>query len=666
MRQTKDKTRFGVRAKLLTLILPVAAIAFLALTAIAFSVSKASIAEKTEGMMEAEGTAGANQIEAWERENLAVLETAVRSMTGLGMDEESILAYEKQFLNTYDDFPNGIYITCEDGKVLDASGWEPEGDAREGVWYQEGITHEIFAFGVPYMDAFTKEYIVTASRRIDALNGKSAVAAADVSLSILSEVVSGMNVVGNGDAFILDGATGTILAHRDSGLAGVKALDCEDRFYGAIYEDIMNGNQSSAVYASSDGDYMVNIREISGTGWYIISRSLERNIYSDLTRLRYILAGVGTFMLVLISLIMVLLISRITKPVKTLTHTISAVTDGDFTTDIVVKGNDEVAVMAGNMKNFLNVMREMLGSIVAVSGKVDGQAQTGSEVSGTLYESASRQSEAMDQLMQTLEELVESINVIAENATSLAQVVSETNESGEEALNHIESTLEAAAGGRDSMTFVRTGMEEVKTGMQTLGDSIGDVGKAAEKIDKITTTIRNIADETNLLALNAGIEAARAGEAGRGFAVVASQIKKLAETSADAADEISTLIGSATGLIRSTVDQSAKSMEQINGNALAVCTAADQFSHIYESIERTDRILQEMITQIHHVNDVAANMAAVTEEQSASAEEIETTAVNIRELADTVSKNSADVKEVSKDLASTADTLKEHISKFTI
>lgn len=661
-----EKKRFGVKAKLMTFILPVVAVAFIALVFIAFYVSKDAIAEKTESLMRAEGAASANEIAAWENENLTTLETAVNSMVHLKMTDAEILKYEAQFLGTYEDFPNGIYIAYDTGKVLDASGWEPEGDATQTTWYLEGATHPEFAFGEPYIDSLTNEYIVTASRYIEKLDGKYAVAAADVSLSILSEVVGSMEVVGDGDAFIIDKSTGTILAHKDTALVGQTANACGDSFYEKIYADIVADQLTNHSYESAQGAYMVSIQNIEGTSWYIVSRGLEDNIYSDLASLRRILSLVGVVTLLIIIIIMNIVIRHITKPIEDLTHTIVAVTDGDFTTDIKVNGNDEVTVMASNMKQFQSVMRNILGSIVHISGQIDEQARASNQVSSELYDSANGQAEAMGQMRETLEELVSSINVIADNATTLAQVVAETNEAGTEALENIETTIEEAAEGKQGMVSVTSSMNEVRDGMQELSQSIGDVGTAAVKIDEITSTISGIAEETNLLALNASIEAARAGEAGKGFAVVATQIKKLAETSAEAAGEISELIDSVTKLIGDTVKRSEQSMGQINESAEAVFAAADQFNNIYESIERTNSIVQGMIERIHNVNDVATNMAAITEEQSASAEEIEATAINIQELADTVSDNSAGVREDSVELANTADTLKDHISKFVI
>lgn len=661
-----EKMKFGIRAKLMVLTLPIIAIAFVLLIVIAFISSRSSIQEKTESLLESEGIASANSILAWENQNLGILNNAVSTIVNLDMSDAEILEYEKYYLETYEDFPNGIYITCANGDVLDASGWEPEGDITEGSWYQEGESHEVFAFGEPYIDGYTNEYVVTASCFISDLGGREAVAAADVNLLILSDTVKNLEVVGDGDAFILDGSSGIILAHRDDKIVGASVENLDDSFYSKIFNQITAGNTATGTYNSNDGTYMVSIQPIEGTEWYIIARALENKIYRDIYVLGMILIIVGIIVMVVLSGMFVIQINRITKPIQKLTDTIVAVTGGDFTADIEVTGNDEVTIMAKSMKQFLSVMRNTIGSIMKISDKIDSQARGSNLISGELHESANGQAEAMNQLKDNLEELVKSIGEIAENATVLANVVADTNEEGTRVLENFQVTMNEADTGRNSIQSVTTSMNEMQESMGVLENSITDVGAATVKIDEITSTIRNIAEQTNLLALNASIEAARAGEAGKGFAVVATEIKQLAETSGKAVDEISELISTVTGLVHETVERSQFSVKQLHTSADLVYTAANQFKIIYESIEATNDIVNRIINQINEVNDVATNMAAITEEQSASAEEIEATAISIQELANIVTNNSASVEKESTELAGTADILKEDISKFAI
>ena len=661
-----NKKKMGIQRKLMLFILPVVVIALAAVILIAYSNSKTSIEEKTLDLLETEGKYSASSILEWKSQNLVVLDTAVDTMLNLKQTDAEILHYGGFYLETYEEFPYGIYIAYEDGKVLDASGWEPDYDVTQSSWYAEGMNHEKFAFGEPYVDSMTGEYIVTASRKIPSLNGKEAVAAADVNLSILTDVIANMDVVGDGDAFIVDANTGIILAHKNPELVALEVSDLSDFYYTTVYNEILAQYSGAKSFDSAEGAYMTSIENIDGTSWYIVTRALENNIFSDLRLLGVALATFGIIVVGGISVLLIIMIGKITKPIEKLTNTIVAVTEGDFTAQIEISGNDEVTIMAESMSRFMEVMRETLGSIIQISDVIDAQAQDSNEISSELYDSASGQADAMTQMRENLEELVESISVIAENATKLATVVSNTNESGEAAMSNIEVTMQEAEGGRNSMRTVTDSMNGMKEEMGELEVSITNVGSAAVKIAEITTTIRGIAEETNLLALNASIEAARAGEAGKGFAVVATEIKKLAETSAEAADEISQLINSVTDLINNTVNQSHHSMEQINKSAELVYQASDQFNNIYESIENTSGIVNGMIREIREANDVATNMAAITEEQSASAEEIEATAVSVLEMTNMVRNNSGSVKEDAKELAETAESLKDNITKFRI
>lgn len=661
------KVKFGIQAKLMIFIIPLMIVSFVAMTLIAYNTAKDSIVSKTEDLLKSQTTVAASDIENWIIQNQQVFETVADTIIDMKLSDAETLEYFEHYYNVSEDYPNGFYLATENNELIDASGWEPETDLRETVWYQDGLDNTYFTTGNPYVDALTGETVVSLTRCIEDFNGRLAVISVDIKLDYLDEVLATRKITGDGGIVILDASTYTILADMNNAEAVGKTTN---ELGNTLYKQIgsMTAMHKIGLFTVEDNgeEYQLVLDQINGTTWYLVGYTSSSSVYGELSTLTMLLGGFGTGVTIMMAIILIILIGRITKPLHKLTDTIVEVTGGDFTVDVVVKGNDEVTVMARSMREFLTVMRETLGSIANVSDTIDTQAKGSNRISGELHESAIGQSDAMNQMRENLEELVDSIGVIAESATRLAVVVSETNESGRKAIENIEDTMNEAAGGRDSMNSVTVSMGEVKDSMNTLEVAITDVGTAAVKINEITTTIRNIADETNLLALNASIEAARAGEAGRGFAVVATEIKKLAETSAAAANEISALIDSVTGLINETVEQSHRSMDQINSSAELVDVASEQFDNIFQSIESTNDIIHNMISQIYEANDVATNMAAITEEQSASAEEIEATALSVQELANTVTENSSSVSDDSSQLANTAEVLKNHIDKFTI
>lgn len=662
------KKKFGVKARLLVFTLPIIAVAFIVLTVLAFSSSKVSIQKKTESLLNTQSESSERQILAWQEDVLSTLDTALDTMQNLQMSAEEVLNYENFYLETYEYFPNGIYIIQEDGNLLDASGWEPDSDLREKDYYKEGLTHTSgkLVFGTPYQDDLTGGFVVTATRSMNNIAGKKAVACVDINLDVLAHIVDDMEVEGNGDAFIMDVEEGTILAHKNAEIVGKTASEVGDSFYTNAQEKASLEDTVTTTISSAEGKYMVCIKPVESTNWVIVTRGLEKNVYGDLSKLAMLLSVMGIIILFVIAVILIILINRITKPILKLTDSIVAVTNGDFTTEVEVKGNDEVTVMAGSTKKFLESMRMSIASIAQVSTNIDKQAKGSTEIASQLMESASGQSEAMEQLRLNLEELIDSIGVIADNATKLATVVADTSDAGEQAITNIEATMQQADDGRQNMNSVTVSMSEMKEDMGKLESLITNVGEAAVKINEITVTIRDIAEETNLLSLNASIEAARAGEVGRGFAVVATQIKKLAETSGDAANEISVLINSVNELIGETVQQSNYSMTQISNGVEKVYAASEQFNSIYDSIATTNDIVKDIIGQIHDANDVASNMAAVTEEQTASAEVIGATALSVQELADMVTDNSSGVTKDSENLADMAVSLNDQISMFKI
>lgn len=334
---------------------------------------------------------------------------------------------------------------------------------------------------------------------------------------------------------------------------------------------------------------------------------------------------------------------------------------------------EKVAAREDDLGQIVRTVQETFGNLAVTVEKVRTTAQALAVVS----EEFKQEFDSMEHVMDGTSDAVDVLttNTVAQlDRTSDMQVKTEAiSLAVDNILQNVETLMKSTQAVSDGSQSAVQNMEELTNLSQISGDAIREVGRqtqltneSVQKIRTVTEIIAGISSQTNLLALNASIEAARAGDAGRGFAVVATQIKKLAETSADAANEISALIESVTQLIEETVAQSHHSVEQLNGSSELIDIAAVQFNSIYQSIESTNDIVNDMIKQIYDANDVAANMAAITEQQAASAEEIEATAINIQELANVVTDNSSSVREDSSALADTAAELKNQIKRFRI
>ena len=268
--------KIGLRAKLLSGILPFIILAFGITVIIAYTSSKEMLENKSKSLLEAQAQAAANDVTAWKNKNISVLDEALNTIEYMNFKEDDILKFQNSYIGTYEDFPNGIYVGLSNGDIIDATGWEPDEDITKKSWYIEGLNHNTFEFGEVYTDSLTGDRVVTASRKSDNIAGKSGVAASDMSLAELSATINKMDVAGGGDSFIIDSEYGMVLAHNNTELAGKKVTDISDTFYSNIQADITSGKTATDRYSTDDGRYLVSKIQIEGTNWYVITRALEK------------------------------------------------------------------------------------------------------------------------------------------------------------------------------------------------------------------------------------------------------------------------------------------------------------------------------------------------------------------------------------------------------
>lgn len=232
--------------------------------------------------------------------------------------------------------------------------------------------------------------------------------------------------------------------------------------------------------------------------------------------------------------------------------------------------------------------------------------------------------------------------------------------------SQIDVTVGIARKGRSDMELVGTAMDEIRDSMSLLVDAIRKVGEASKEITGITSLIANISEETSLLSLNASIEAARAGEAGKGFSVVATEISKLAQSTASSVEEISQLIGQVDGLVDAAVNQANVSVQNIGESGGRIRVAQETFEQIYTCIEDMKNGINNMITQIAAVNNVAMDVSAISEEQAASTTVISETSDAMVGQANNLADQSEQVADSSKVLTNTSEQLAEQMGRFQI
>lgn len=652
----------SIKAKLLGTILPVVAVMVLAIAATSYLISKNIITEYSQNLLSSSIANQANEIESWLDENLSAFQTVKRAIEKTKPDEVALQAMLDSYYQFNDNYPEGLYVADENGKLIKAAESKKEGsNLLQSVWYRDGITRLNMGFTDAYADE-NGEALVSASGILDDGSDVLKVISADLSLQRISIIVNSYIEMEGAQAFLVNSKDGTILAHRDNTLISTRLADSGDVFMRDVGERLgLHNYQMTEI-----DDRMTAFTEIEGTDWILVSYIPTKTIYADIDGVRILMVAIGLVSLLLLAILIERVVHVVIRPVKELTRIITAMSDGDFTVHVTTRSNDEIGVMSRSVEQFIGSMRNMILSIHSVSNKLHHQADNSNEVSGEMYDASKLQSESMQELNNTVEQLSLSVNEIAENATTLAAVVANTRENGEQVELKMKATVDVSRRGKADMQDVGTAMTSINESMIKLQQAIDKVGKASEEIAKITGVISEIADETNLLSLNASIEAARAGDAGKGFAVVATEIGKLAQTSSSSVHNIESLISEINVLVKDAVSQADDSVDNIRSSGELVNGALKTFDLIFDNIDEVNHLVGQMIEKVEQVDNVAVNVAAISEEQAASSEEILATSTTMVEQAHSITENSETVADGAKELTDSAVELADQMNMFKV
>ena len=559
----KQKT-VSIKAKLLGVIIPVVIAIVVVLVVAAYQISAGTIKKYSQNLLQSSVENQASQIEAWLNENLASFQMAKTIIEDLKPSDEELKTILDGYYGYNSNYPEGLYVADSTGQLITASeSTKKESDVTNSTWYKEGLTRVNMAVGSAYQNADGVN-VISASGILNDGSDKVRVISADMTLDRIAIIVNSFIEMNDAEAFLVDKTSGVILANRDSSLISqTLGAEGQSHFYQLTAEKAAEKDYN---FATLDGNMTV-FQEVDGTNWLLISYIPTSIVLSDLTQLRNIMIVISVICIALLCVLIERVTHVVIKPVKEMTRVITAMTSGDFTVSIKTKGNDEIAVMSQSVEKFIASMKQMISEMGNVSGKLKNQADSSKGVSGEMSSAAGIQSQSMSELNATVDQLSVSVNEIAENATQLAGVAADTKSDSDMVESKMQETVAVSEKGRKDMERVGEALSNIEVSIHNLEEAVNKVGTASGEIVQIIKLIGDIADETNLLSLNASIEAARAGEAGRGFAVVATEIGTLAKNSADSVAHITELITEINNLVEDAVRQAGNSAQDISGSA---------------------------------------------------------------------------------------------------
>lgn len=533
--------------------------------------------------------------------------------------------------------------------------------AAETEWFQEGQTRVNMGFTDAYINDQGKQVISVCGM----LNKDSEdvwVLSADLSLERVSIYVSSFVKMEDAQSLLINGEDGRVLASRDTALISTKLEESSDEFMQNMADKISKYQYD---LVEMNGNICV-FEPVEGTDWLLVSYVPAKTVYRDLLHTRNIMILFGVVSVLVLTLLMERTIHIVIMPVKKLTDLITTMTEGDFTIHSDEGSNDEIGIMSRCVNVFIEAMRGVIVSIDNVSHMLHNQADSSKDVSVEMFSASKQQNQSMKELNSTVNQLSRSVNVIAQSAMTLAALVEEAKEDGDGVSGKMMETVTISQKGKAVMQDVDAAMHSINDSVKQLQYAIDEVGNASQEITDITRTIGEIADETNLLSLNASIEAARAGEAGKGFAVVASETSKLAQTSMESVRHIDDLIMEIKSLIESVISQAKDSVDNINNSSVLIGNAVKTYDTIFDNIAIVSELVQKMIQKVNQVENVARNVADISEEQADSSRSILASSDILVAQADSLMKNSETVAKESNELTTSARELETQIKIFRV
>ena len=659
----KKQRKISIKARLLGSIMPVVIAIVAVLVLIAYQASAGIIEDYSQNLLESSVSNQSSKIEAWLSENLASFQMAKTTIENLHPDDTQLKAILDGYYNYNDNYPDGLYVSDSNGNLIKADkSTKKESNPVQSTWYKEGLTRVNMAVGSAYKNAEGVN-VISASGILNDGTDNIRIISADMTLDRITIIVNSFIDMDNAEAFLVDKNTGVILADREASLISQKlGASGQSEYYQKVAAKF---NSNDYDFTTIDGNMTV-FKEVDGTDWVLVSYIPKNIVLAELIRLRTIMIIVGIICIMLLCVLVERMTNVVVKPVKNMTKAITQMASGDFTVSVNVKGNDEIAVMGQSIQKFIQAMHQMIAQIGDVSVRLKEQAVSSKNVSVEMNTAADIQSKSMCELNDTVDQLSLSVNEIAENVTQLAGVAAETKNDGDSVDIKMRETVEVSEKGRMDMEHVSEALNNIELSIRSLEEAVNKVGSASKEIVDIIKLIGDIADETNLLSLNASIEAARAGEAGRGFAVVASEIGSLAKNSTESVEHITQLITEINKLVEDAVSQAGDSVGEIGDSAVLIHTAVDTFNTIFNNIKATNELMANVVEKIGRVDEVATNVAAICEEQAASSDEIMATSESMLGQANNISKNSGQVEISAEELAASAEQLSNQVQQFHI
>ncbi|UOQ49688.1 methyl-accepting chemotaxis protein [Gracilibacillus caseinilyticus] len=478
----------------------------------------------------------------------------------------------------------------------------------------------------------------------------------------------------NGYIFITD-EEATMLAHPSlEGQNFWESQDSTGNFFTQEYtEKALNGGgytyyewplpndenqlEEKVVYSAYDENW----------GWVVSSSTYLMDFNAPANTLLYQIIFV-TVLFIIIGIILTWLFSNsITKPLTLVTKRMRELSDGNLSNDPVhVKTKDELKTLATEMNHMQDNIHSMITNISQASVSLSDQSNALTNSSNEVKEGSEQVTTTMQELASGAEVQADHVSTLSEMMESFKDIVVETNQEGLNVGNASREVLDQAESGSGLMQSSANQMKKIDDIVKGAVEKVRSLDAQSQEIGRLVAVIHDIAEQTNLLALNAAIEAARAGEQGKGFAVVADEVRKLAEQVSESVSDITGIVSRIQSESTGVSDSLEEGYQEVEKGTSQILMTQDTFTEINDSVK-------DMADRMENISNNLADVSNRTEEMNESIQEIASTAeesaAGIEETSASAEQSSSSMEEVSnqaRKLDGLSTELKNIVHRFQL